>query len=158
MTDTRICTEQDQYILDWLEWKARWVVTLSNGLTVYQDDGRYSVDGSSDNAWLRLKNYCLLEKVYPLNVKFQFRQNEMNFPNHRSYLLTLGSGGEIYSGITHSYLIIGYPQFNSSNFIQTWVKCPEMSMTRTEVLSEEEIKSGPFKDALIECNIPVQVY
>jgi hypothetical protein len=45
-----LCTKQDSFLED----KAIWIVKLSNGLTVYQDDGR---PGLKHSAWVRLVEY-----------------------------------------------------------------------------------------------------
>jgi hypothetical protein len=45
-----LCTQQDEFLED----KAIWIVKLSNGLTVYQDDNR---PGLHESAWIRLVRY-----------------------------------------------------------------------------------------------------
>lgn len=151
--DTRICTEQDQFVLDKFEWYGRWVATLEDGGEVYQDDDRYSVDGKRDSSWLRLANYCKENNTFLKNVKLQFRQNEMNFPDRGSYFLTLGAGGEIYSGVTHNFIILGCPLFNDPNYLsEIWVKTPEMAITRTNNILVEDILNGDMSNALIRKN------
>ena len=46
-----VCKQVDDFITE----KLHWVVTLSNGETIYQDDGR--PDEIEPSAWIRLKKY-----------------------------------------------------------------------------------------------------
>jgi len=146
--DTRVSFEQDQFILDHFEWNARWVATLNDGREVYQDDDRYST-GERDSSWLRLVNFCNENKLWLRNLKVQFRQNELNFPDREAYLLTMGAGGEIYSGITHSFFIIGCPLFNDGQYLnQLWIRTPDMSVVRTNIILVEDLEKD-MKDAII---------
>ena len=151
--DTRICTEQDPFVLERFEWQARWVATLQDGREVYQDDDRYSIEGKRDSSWLRLANYCRENRTFLKNVKLQFRQNEMNFPDHSLYLLTMGAGGEMFGGgVTHNFLILAFPSFNNPSMLtEIWVKTPEMSITRTNLLQVEDL-TEEMKNAIIRKN------
>ena len=48
--------EMDAYIRVYADNNPLWIATLSNGETIYQDDGRPNVKPLS--AWSRVKKYC----------------------------------------------------------------------------------------------------
>lgn len=50
-----------------------WYAVLSDGTTVYQDDDRPELE--EKNAWLRLKKYCELNKIYVVKVGLKFYSN-----------------------------------------------------------------------------------
>lgn len=75
---TEICTEDDWYVRN----IPRWVVTLSDGLTVYGDDGREGVDEPS--AWIRLRSHCEANGVGIVSMRFQFRSNIVGLPSGRA--------------------------------------------------------------------------
>lgn len=67
-----LCTTDDIYVRD----RVRWVVLLSNGQMVYQDDDRPGIVEPS--AWKRLRNYCIdNEDVYIVKMWVQFRSNRI---------------------------------------------------------------------------------
>ena len=57
----------DPYISAYADSNPIWIVKLSNGETVYQDDGRPDVEPES--AWLRLKQYCEDNNLHKTNMK-----------------------------------------------------------------------------------------
>lgn len=66
-----VCTIDDEYVRD----RMRWVVTLSNGQIVYEDDNRPGLEESS--AWKRLKTYCNSHNLYIVEMWLQFRSNRV---------------------------------------------------------------------------------
>lgn len=66
-----VCTVDDEFVRD----SMRWVVVLSNGQTVYEDDDRPGLEEPS--AWKRLKSYCQEEKVSIVEMWLQFRSNRV---------------------------------------------------------------------------------
>lgn len=70
--DMQVCTSLDKWMEDTWVHSTRWVVELSNGETVWQDDGR---PGIEDSAWIRLKNYCEYHGLSIKNLRLQFRNN-----------------------------------------------------------------------------------
>jgi hypothetical protein len=66
-----ICTIDDYYVRD----RMRWVVVLSDGQTVYEDDDRPGIDEPS--AWKRLKIYCSENSVNIVEMWLQFRSNRV---------------------------------------------------------------------------------
>lgn len=60
----------------------RWIVTLDNGVIVYQDDvGQGNLrPGTHLTSWERLQNYCGNNKNYIVDMKLQFRSHIENMP------------------------------------------------------------------------------
>lgn len=72
-----VCKYLDEFIIDKDE--TIWVVELSNGEKIYQDDGRY---GFYDKAWLRLMDYCYNNNLKILKLWITFRSHtEFIFEN-----------------------------------------------------------------------------
>lgn len=86
---TQVCTVDDAYVRD----RMRWVVVLSNGETVYEDDGRPGLEEPS--AWKRLKTYCCEKKIYIVEMWLQFRSNRVMVEprNADGYFLTKSAFG-----------------------------------------------------------------
>jgi hypothetical protein len=61
-----VCTEKDEFIAE----KVHWLVTLSNGHVVYQDDGRPGLE--EPRAWFRLKKYVEANNLAITEFKIQF--------------------------------------------------------------------------------------
>lgn len=74
MDDYNLCREDDDYVRE----RVRWVVDLSDGTTVYQDDDRPGVTPTS--AWPRLKAYCDEQGVSIIRMRLQFRTNVIALP------------------------------------------------------------------------------
>lgn len=68
----QVCTALDKWMEDTWVHSTRWIVELSNGETVWQDDGR---PGMEESAWVRLKNYCEANDLKIKNLKLKFRNN-----------------------------------------------------------------------------------
>lgn len=68
--DSYISTEYDSFIED--KDSTIWICTLSNGLTVYQDDER---PGHEENAWFRLKSYCKQNSCRITSMRLKFRSH-----------------------------------------------------------------------------------
>lgn len=68
-----VCTKEDGYIYELFEFNPRWVVKLSNGETVFQDDNRPGEEEHS--AWIRLAKYMQENRLDIEHMKLQFRSN-----------------------------------------------------------------------------------
>jgi hypothetical protein len=64
---------EDDWLRERFESHSRWIVELSNGERIIQDDGRPNV--YPESAWLRLCNYCDLNGIYIENMYLQFRSH-----------------------------------------------------------------------------------
>ena len=71
LDNSQITTILDDFIQDKDE--TIWICKLDNGLTVYQDDDR---PGLEPSAWIRLGNYCRLNKVNIIEMIIKFRSHE----------------------------------------------------------------------------------
>lgn len=74
----------DPFIDQYADSNPIWIVTLSNGETVYQDDDR--PDAIPASAWQRLGNYCRDNGIYITSMKIK----------NRSHVETVGEGGDGY--------------------------------------------------------------
>lgn len=121
---------EDPFIRERYLVSPRWVCILSNGETIYQDDGRFS---NQIPTWTRLKKYIENSDLKIKNLYIQFRSNKQ-FPlpeNSDAYLFcnsVIGSPGMV----TLGFFIIGFVE-NGILKVQRW-KIPEL------VLIEEETR------------------
>jgi len=142
--DDRICTQEDEFVLEILDREARWVATLSNGLVIFQDDGRYC---QKDPAWLRLGNYCRKNSVKITNLRIQFRSNIIDFNGYDGYYFTKGAGADLFVGRTEHFFVIGL--LKSKDLTKTWWRTPEMEKGRVDIESLEDVLKGEFAECLI---------
>jgi hypothetical protein len=66
-----VCKVDDDFVRD----SMRWVVLLSNGETIFEDDNRQGMDPPS--AWKRLKAYCGANGLHVVEMWLQFRSNRV---------------------------------------------------------------------------------
>lgn len=93
-----ICTEIDDWLEDILLHNACWIVELSNGLTVIQDDGRPGQKIRS--AWERLGIYCRANCVDILNMRLKFRSHVEHIGDNAQGFFFCYS---VYGGFSKSY-------------------------------------------------------
>jgi hypothetical protein len=77
----KLCEFEDEVIINNLEGHARWVVELSNGLKIYQDDFRQYEEFKDElyySTWSRLRHYCYSERIDIVGMYLQFRTNRHN--------------------------------------------------------------------------------
>ena len=97
----------DPYISAYADSNPIWIVKLSNGETVYQDDGRPDVEPES--AWLRLKQYCEDNNLHITNMKLKNRSNQVDLgSDHDGYFFCKVAGSFMFSGGTNHSFKIGY--------------------------------------------------
>ncbi len=72
----QVCKEQDGYIIELMESQTRWIVDLSNGERIYQDDDRPGVETNS--AWIRLGQYVKANNLSIIYMRLQFRSHFIN--------------------------------------------------------------------------------
>lgn len=121
-----ICTTDDDYTREHM----RWVVELSNGLTVYQDDGRPGC--YPESAWIRLKKYLSETEESIENMYLQFRSHiESPLPKHADgYFFSHCVAGVSFSHETIRFYLVGALQ-NNKLIVQKWV-VPEILLCETE--------------------------
>ncbi len=76
-----VSKERDEYINDAFNKRdAIWIVKLSNGEYIYQDDNRPGIQPNS--AWVRLKQYCEKNNLKIVSFDIEFRSNKIEFPRN----------------------------------------------------------------------------
>jgi hypothetical protein len=129
-----LCVHEDEFIRNKYEGETRWIVVLSNGLSVYQDDDRPDIHPPS--AWERLHNYCKETGNYPVNMRIQFRSHTESLPeNAEGYYFVKSVLGEFGSNRTWHFFVTGVLE-NGIIKVNKW-KVPELIPTEYE---EREVK------------------
>jgi hypothetical protein len=101
-----ICTERDNYIVNYQECNPSWIVRLSSGLAVFQDDGRPGV--TPESAWLRLRAHCQETGDYITEMKIKFRSNVHVLPaNADGYYFSKGARGGLSMTRTMQLFFVG---------------------------------------------------
>lgn len=141
-----ICTQHDNYIVEYQENNPSWTVTLESGLTVFQDDLRPGVEPHS--AWERLYNYCHLNNDYVKSMTIRFRSNVHHISdNADGYYFSKGARGLLCSTRTINLFFVG--TLNQGILrVQCW-KVPEML---PEAIEERNIEKAGL--CLISRDIP----
>lgn len=121
-----ICTVDDEFIRD----NMRWVVVLSNGKTVYQDDNRPGLEEPS--AWIRLRNYCKSKNVFITEMWLQFRSNRILIEpkNAAGYFFVKSAWGVWGDDVTYQAYVMGVVVGNEIR-TTTW-KIPELEPVQTD--------------------------
>ncbi len=124
-----ICTQHDDFIVNYQETSPCWVAWLNSGLVVYQDDYRPNIEPPS--AWARLYNHCKETGDYIINMQIKFRSNVKSLPaNADGYYFSKGARGSFGQPKTHQLFFVGTVQHDVLN-VTCW-KVPEMLEEKTE--------------------------
>ena len=141
-----LCTNQDSFLED----KAIWVATLSNGITIYQDDERPGIE--EPIAWKRMRTYCAEEGVGIEFLRLKFRSNvvpitpKKNVPD--KYYFAYGVTKDIVATEHHEYYLCGFCLGESLHY--SWYKIPEMIKRNTNTT---KIPDNADKDERFILNI-----
>lgn len=123
---TSVCTEDDQYVRE----RLRWVAELSNGQTVYEDDGREGVMPLS--AWVRLKSHCEETNTNIVAMRLQFRSNIVELPRNKAgYFLVKQAFGVWGDSESFNAYVAGYLE-GDKVYVSKW-KVPELTLIHEEV-------------------------
>lgn len=126
--------EEDEYTLDIMRGHGRWVVVLSNGQRVFQDDERPGQHPHS--AWERLYYYCLHNDLYIVDMYIQFRSHVESMPsNCDGYFFSKAVLSGMLEGKTKQLFLIGTLNGQTLS-INTW-QLPELLITETEERNPE---------------------
>ena len=119
----------DSYVNQYADSNPIWIATLSNGDTIYQDDGRPDVEPSS--AWVRLRLYCQQNDVHIINMQVRNRSHVEDIgADHDGYFFCKGAGALIFGDITMHTFNIGV--LNEGKLkVRTW-RLPELIPERFE--------------------------
>ena len=124
-----ISKEYDSYVNIYADNNPNWIATLSNGDTVYQDDGRPEVEPES--AWARLKIYCEENSLHITNIKVKNRSHlEDVGSDYDGYFFCKGVGAVMFGYFTlHTFNIVIIE--NGKLRVRTW-RLPELIPERFE--------------------------
>lgn len=129
------CRQEDDYIAE----KIRWVITLSNGETIYQDDDR---PGEKEpKTWLRLKEYVNKKNLDITSFKIQFCSHieEAAPPYADGYYFTQKVDAVAFGGMfnrTYNYYIVGH-LLNDKIHTTHWM-IPEIIKTGHDIREPEK--------------------
>ena len=136
-----VATELDEYVSVYADSNPIWMVTLSNGEVVYQDDNRPDV--YPESAWKRLKNYCKENDLHITEMKIRNKGNVKSVEsNCDGYFFSKGAGAFLFGDETLHSFIIGTLKDNILH-VRKW-RLPEL-------ISEQNEQRDPNKstEALI---------
>ena len=132
--DDSVCKLWDSYMEHYAESNPIWIVTLSNGETIYRDDGRPGL--LTHNAWRRLYHYCTEYYLHIVSMTIGFRDNRYALTaNADGYYFALGARGMFGSARTVQLFFVGTLQ-NGVLRVQCW-QVPCMIQEDEEVRSVE---------------------
>jgi|TARA_R110000824_G_scaffold118860_1_gene271274 hypothetical protein len=119
----------DSYVNQYADSNPIWIATLSNGDTIYQDDGRPDIEPSS--AWVRLRLYCKQNDVHIVNMQVRNRSHVEDIgADHDGYFFCKGAGALIFGDMTLHTFNIGV--LNEGKLkVRTW-RLPELIPERFE--------------------------
>ncbi len=124
-----VAKQLDSYVNQYGDQNPMWVVKLSNGETVYQDDDRPEREPQS--AWARLKIYCEENGIHITNMKIKNRSNVQDVgSDFDGYFFCKCAGAYMFGDNTiHSFVVGG---LNDGKLrVRKWVM-PEMTPERFE--------------------------
>ena len=124
-----VSKQLDQYANQYGDVNPAWIVELSNGETIYQDDDRPGAEPPS--AWKRLKLYCEKNDLHITNMKIKNRSNAHDIgQNHEGYFFCKSAGAFMFGDETiHSFIVGTFDEGKLK--VRKWVM-PEMSPDRIE--------------------------
>jgi hypothetical protein len=141
-----ICTTKDNYVTNYQENNASWIVWLYSGLVVYQDDLRPGLYPPS--AWERLYYYCHETGDYIKEMQIKFRSNAHRLtPEADGYYFSKGARGALCLPRTIGLFFVGTLN-DEVLLVRPW-KVPEMM---PELFEERDPQKAGI--CLISKNIP----
>ena len=126
------------YIDDFIRDKTIWFVILSDGMTIFQDDGRPGLEQAC--AWIRLQEYLRENpglKINKFGIKFR-SHTEFLPDNCDGYYFSNGILKAMQSEESREYKILGY--IEDRQIICRWYAVPELVIINTTV--------KPLKDSI----------
>lgn len=136
MSDT-VCFSLDDYISDKDE--TFWTALLSDGRSVYQDEGR---PGQTEpSAWIRLQNYCKENNLYVKSMYITFRSHtERMTESNEGWFFRKGVLSWGGSGKTSNFFITG-PIVNNKIYVTKW-RVPEIIIEESEIRDIDNNEDG----------------
>lgn len=128
--------EFDSYINQYADSNPIWIAKLSNGETVYQDDGRPNVQPES--AWLRMKQYCEENDLYIESIQVRNRSHVEDVGvGHDGYFFCKGAGALLFQDLTIHTFNIGHLE-DEKLHVRIW-RLPELIPERFEERDPYEV-------------------
>lgn len=127
----QVCTQEDDFLRErWLS-EVRWVVNLSNGEQVIQDDGRPGCEPAS--AWLRLGEYVREHRLRIEAMWIQFRHEPpIRMPiGAAGYFFRKSQGALLNTDINFFFYLVGYLQ--DEQVVVKRFQVPELIELETEL-------------------------
>ena len=139
-TSVFVATELDDYVSVYADSNPIWMVTLSNGEHVYQDDNRPNV--YPESAWRRLKIYCEENDLHITEMKIRNKGNVKSVEsNCDGYFFSKAAGAFLFGDETLHSFVIGTLK-DSILHVRKW-RLPELvsewGETRDPAESEESL-------------------
>lgn len=133
-----LCTQPDSYINDRYESEPRWIIRLSNGDMVYQDDDRPGIYPNS--AWIRLRNFLQENpEIFIVGMTIGFRDNIVNVgDNAEGYFFVKSAFGTPSDTRTIGMWVVG--TYNDNQLHTKRYIVPEMVLVEEEI--RDPIKAG----------------
>ena len=102
-----VSKEFDTYINVYADNNPLWIVTISNGETIYQDDGRPNIEPAS--AWVRLKKYCEENNLYITNMKVRNKSHVEDVgSDYDGYFFCKSAGALMFGDTTQHSFVLGF--------------------------------------------------
>ena len=131
--------ELDSYINQYADSNPIWIAELSNGETVYQDDGRPNAEPES--GWLRMKQYCEENNLHIESMKVRNRSHVEDIGSgYDGYFFCKGAGALLFQDLTVHTFNIGHVE-NGKLYVRTW-RLPELIPERFE---ERSLYDAPYE-------------
>lgn len=129
-----LCTQPDEF----LEEKAIWIVTLSDGTKVYQDDDRPGVDEPS--AWIRLGHYLREAGLGIVGMELRFRSHVVPLPSDvPGYYFARGIKRDAIAGSKNQHFLCAGIQIGDT-VVYGWFRTPELLNERQVVKKVDEVE------------------
>jgi hypothetical protein len=120
-----IVFEESDREVEFREGNARWIATLSDGRTAY-DNNREDV-----STWSELHDFCYANGIWITKLYAHFRSNYIHLPSGKEgYFFTRSVLGSLMEGSNTYYFLLGYIEDNVVK-IQKY-RIPEMILVETE--------------------------
>ena len=149
MSNDLVSKELTEYVSVYADSNPIWMVTLSNGESVYQDDNRPNI--YPESAWIRLKIYCEENDLYITDMKIRNKGNVKSIEsNCDGYFFCKGAGAFLFGDETVHSFIIGTLNGDTLQ-VRKWrlpELVPETVELRDPIESEESLiaKKGILSD------------
>ena len=116
-----ICTQIDDWMVDYIENHPRWEVMFNNNLKVYQDDLR----PTPSNSWLKLKDYCEQNSLYIVTMRIGFRDNVHTIESNMDGYYFINAARSYYGSIKSLKIFVVGFVYGNIVYTSSW-QVPEM--------------------------------